>query len=581
MLKGWGLASPAIEADHFHAHAPGPEKDRVVCKQAIPIMGIGVLLATSSGFGQVVYPTSPDWVSLNPHYSTGAALVDLNRDGWLDLVVSDGNDMMPGRLNVYYNNGDGTLPAVASWQSADLAYNGHLDVADVNGDGWPDVAVAHLGEYNTFEPIARLYLNNSGVLSSLPDWISDIDGNAFGVAFGDVNNDGRPDLAVATGWAYGTPHLYPNCVYLNVGGTLEATASWESDDVYNFQGVLWVDADDDGWLDLVGIGMGSETRIYRNLGGSLETTASWQTTDSGNQDGIMVTAGDVNGDGLRDLFATDNTQLGGNGRFKQYSGLPGGLFETTYSWSYYDGYGSAIALADVNADGLLDLATGAWWDRARLFFNSGDGLPTSPSWSSASTSVVEKIVFGDVNPPCGTELVFTQHFPADGGRRLFYLPHQPVQAIVVVRRDGAELNPDEYTYNREYGWISVAAAPSESIVVRYAYSHSLDMIVSNWDAGIGNQLYYNLLFDDCNDNGVADGCDIAGQTSNDDDGNGVPDECECPADFDGSGDVGASDLAILLGNWGPCDGCPADFNGDGQVDAFDLAMVLGAWGMCP
>jgi hypothetical protein len=294
----------------------------------------------------------------------------------------------------------------------------------------------------------------------------------------------------------------------------------------------------------------------------------------------MVTAGDVNGDGLRDLFTTDNTQLGGSGRFKQYSGLPGGLFETTYSWSYYDGYGSAVALADVNADGLLDLATGAWWDHTRLFFNTGGGLPISPSWNSAATSVVEKIVFGDVNPPCATELMFTQLFPADGGRRLFYLPHQPLQGILAVHRDGSELNPDEYTYSRECGWISVAATPSESIVVRYSYSHSLDMIVSNWDANIGNQLYYNLLFDDCNDNGVADGCDIADQTSNDDDGNGVPDECECPADFDGSGAVGAFDLAILLGSWGPCAGCPADLDGDDDVDAADLAQVLGAWGMC-
>ena len=57
-------------------------------------------------------------------------------------------------------------------------------------------------------------------------------------------------------------------------------------------------------------------------------------------------------------------------------------------------------------------------------------------------------------------------------------------------------------------------------------------------------------------------------------------EC-CPADFDGDGAVGASDLAIVLGSWGPCEGCSADFNGDGVVHAFDLAQVLGAWGMCP
>ena len=55
----------------------------------------------------------------------------------------------------------------------------------------------------------------------------------------------------------------------------------------------------------------------------------------------------------------------------------------------------------------------------------------------------------------------------------------------------------------------------------------------------------------------------------------------CPQDLDGDGSVGAFDLALVLGNWGPCDGCPMDFDDDGQVDAFDLAQVLGAWGMCP
>ncbi len=61
------------------------------------------------------------------------------------------------------------------------------------------------------------------------------------------------------------------------------------------------------------------------------------------------------------------------------------------------------------------------------------------------------------------------------------------------------------------------------------------------------------------------------------------DECEseCPQDLDGDGSVGAFDLAILLGSWGPCEGCAADFNGDDDVNAADLAQLLGAWGMCP
>ncbi|MCH8969687.1 MAG: PQQ-dependent sugar dehydrogenase [Planctomycetes bacterium] len=54
----------------------------------------------------------------------------------------------------------------------------------------------------------------------------------------------------------------------------------------------------------------------------------------------------------------------------------------------------------------------------------------------------------------------------------------------------------------------------------------------------------------------------------------------CPADLDGNGTVGAFDLALLLGAWGPNPGHPADFDGDGNVNAFDLAQLLGDWGPC-
>lgn len=54
----------------------------------------------------------------------------------------------------------------------------------------------------------------------------------------------------------------------------------------------------------------------------------------------------------------------------------------------------------------------------------------------------------------------------------------------------------------------------------------------------------------------------------------------CPADLDGSGDVAAADLAMLLGSWGPCPGCPAEFDDDGEVAASDLAFLLGSWGPC-
>ncbi|MBT8485913.1 MAG: hypothetical protein KJO43_10060, partial [Phycisphaerae bacterium] len=55
----------------------------------------------------------------------------------------------------------------------------------------------------------------------------------------------------------------------------------------------------------------------------------------------------------------------------------------------------------------------------------------------------------------------------------------------------------------------------------------------------------------------------------------------CPADFDGSSDVGFNDLLSLLAAWGPCGGCPQDLDGSGDVGFVDLLSLLSAWGPCP
>ncbi len=462
-----------------------------------------VALAAATAGAQAPYPAQPDWTSTDTRVSTGAALADIDRDGWLDLVVSNGNDMAVQPVAVYLNSGAGGFPATPDWLSADSGLHGHLDVADVDGDGWPDVAVTTLGDWTTFGPVAKLYLNNAGTLSATPDWQAGLVGNAFGCAFGDVNNDGRPDLAVATGWAYSPSHHYANVVYVNAGGALPTAATWSSDDDHHLQGVLWVDVDGDGWLDLAGATVGAETPVYRNPGGALETTASWRTTDGAGQDAIMLATGDVTGDGRPELFVTDNTQLGGSGRTRQYDGVAGGL-ATTYSWSALVGYGSAVALGDVNADGALDLVTGGWWEQARLHLNQGGGLATAAAWTSGPSTVVERLVLGDVDRD-GVMLV-AESIPA-AGRRLLQLSRQPVETVRRVWVDGVERMPDGFTFHRESGWVTVGIDPIAEVAVEYEVSLDLDLAVTNWDSDVGNQLYLNrtdrLVFGDGFEAGVA------------------------------------------------------------------------------
>lgn len=57
--------------------------------------------------------------------------------------------------------------------------------------------------------------------------------------------------------------------------------------------------------------------------------------------------------------------------------------------------------------------------------------------------------------------------------------------------------------------------------------------------------------------------------------------CPCPADLDGDGRVGGSDLGILFSSWGPCGkACDADLDGNGAVGGSDLGMLFSAWGDC-
>ena len=86
---------------------------------------------------------------------------------------------------------------------------------------------------------------------------------------------------------------------------------------------------------------------------------------------------------------------------------------------------------------------------------------------------------------------------------------------------------------------------------------------------------------DCNGNGIPDPCEISAGTATDFNGNGVLDGCECPADIVADGTVNGSDLATVLGAWGPAQaGSIADVVRDGQVNGADLALILANWGPC-
>jgi len=115
----------------------------------------------------------------------------------------------------------------------------------------------------------------------------------------------------------------------------------------------------------------------------------------------------------------------------------------------------------------------------------------------------------------------------------------------------------------------------------------LRSLVSGEDSALyeprGFDFYPDVVADDCNRNGLPDSCDIANGTSLDTNLNDFPDECECHADVDQDGEVGFSDLLIVITEWGPCPPvaqCPPDVDASGIVNFGDIVMMIGAWGPC-
>jgi hypothetical protein len=119
-----------------------------------------------------------------------------------------------------------------------------------------------------------------------------------------------------------------------------------------------------------------------------------------------------------------------------------------------------------------------------------------------------------------------------------------------------------------------------------------DMRSDNVGASVAYAVTYNGEQDvwfkrigdyDCNGNGVGDLTDIAAGTSDDANGNGNPDECECLGDTNGDELIDLADLTALLAAFGSCTGQPnfnaaADIDGDGCVTLGDLTLLLSSFG---
>ena len=280
-------------------------------------------------------------------FGCGVAAVDLDGDLDADLIVTGS---LSGLVGVYENMGDGTFQDRSATSGIPILLRASGVVCgDYDNDGDLDVYFSNWLVPNT------LMRNDGGFTFTDVSQAAGVDDSGAGVgcAWADIDLDGNLDLYLAnrTGTNGST---IPNRMYRNLGdGTFEDIAASLNldDDQLSFQ-AFFFDMDRDGDSDLfVSSDLGDTTRLFENLGGGFRDL----TTTSGagvNIKGMGVTAGDINIDGLFDVYETNTAT--GNPLFINQGG---GLFvDQASAWGVTSNrIGWGALLFDYDNDRFLDI----------------------------------------------------------------------------------------------------------------------------------------------------------------------------------------------------------------------------------
>ncbi len=192
----------------------------------------------------IPFGTAPDWTSALDRQIGGMAWADYDNDGDLDLATgcyfSNSFPPIPDYEVLIYNNMNGMLDTLPAWISSDERSTTDLRFGDLNNDGRPELLAAN-GD-NSFVA-SVIYFNETGGLNNNPGWISQDNNWTVGAAFSDINNDGYLDLAFGNQGNSVVP-TKPLSVFINnQTGSFPVTPDWLSADEMITNSVAFGDLD--------------------------------------------------------------------------------------------------------------------------------------------------------------------------------------------------------------------------------------------------------------------------------------------------------------------------------------------------
>jgi len=299
-------------------------------------------------------PANPGTFFSAVNYTVGSdpwhiAIADLNSDGKLDIVVANtnSNDVSVLLHDTTYSD---SFRAAINYTSG--SYTNFVAIGDLNGDGRPDIAAA------INEGVCILFQHPVNTGAFLPAIRLSLPSGTSSVAIGDLNRDGRPDLVATT-----SDNIYVFTQDPTLPGIFLSAATYAAGP--RASSVVIHDIDSDGLADMVVVNAGdsssggnSRISIYfqdQGNPGQFHDATNYPSANGSRS----VAVSDFNGDGRPDLAVAavvySSQSPGVVQVFIQDSASPGKfLLPQSYGAGYTP---QSIASRDLNGDGKLDLVS--------------------------------------------------------------------------------------------------------------------------------------------------------------------------------------------------------------------------------